>query len=142
MPTSSFYKFNCFNEDLAKGVHQLHAAGHTLKAYLTNNTPNAASHAVKADLAGITEGAGFGYDPIDIENDVTTGEPTLVTAGDKTWTASGGSFGPFRYAVIYNDTATGDPLIGYFDYGSGITVGDGESFALNFGASLLSITVS
>lgn len=140
MPTSSFYKFNCFNEDLAMGVHQFHAAGHTIKAYLTNNTPSATDDSVKADLAGITEGAGFGYDPIDLENDVSAGEPTLVTFVDKTWTASGGSFGPFRYAVLYNETATGDPLIGWYDYGSSITVADGESLDLN--VADLTITVS
>ena len=49
-----------------------------------------------------------------------------------TWTASGGSIGPFRYSVIYNDTATNDELIGYIDYGYSVTVASGQTFTIDF----------
>jgi hypothetical protein len=137
---ASFNKFQDFAEQLGKGVHQLHAAGHTLKVYLTNNTPSASADAVKADLVGITEQNG--YAAADIQNDYTeSGGTGTLTGVDVEWTASGGSFGPFRYVVLYNDTPTSpaDPLIAWWDYGSEVTVNDGESFTVDFGASILTI---
>ena len=138
---ATYNKFQDFIEQLGKGVHQLHAAGHTLNAYLTNNTPDAAVDAVKADLAGITEQNG--YAPADIQQDYTESAGTgTLTGVDHTWTASGGSFGPFRYCVIYNDTPTSpaDPLLAWYDYGSSITVQVGETFKLDFGASIFTVT--
>jgi hypothetical protein len=141
MPTSSFTKFYVFSEDLANGVHDLFGTDHVLKFYLTNTTPDVSADEVKADLAEISTGSGYSG-PVDIDNDGTTATGTVsVVATDKTVTASGGPVGPFRYAVVYNDTPSSpaDPLIGYYDYGSAITLADGESFTLDFGATLFTI---
>lgn len=138
---ASFVKFQDFAEQLGKGVHQLHAAGHTLKVYLTNTTPSASADAVKVDLAEIATGNGY-TGPEDIQNDYTeTAGTGTLTGTDVTITASGGSVGPFRYVVLYNDdpTSPADPLIGYWDYGSSITLSDGESFTVDFGASVLTV---
>lgn len=137
---ATFNKFNQFVEDLASGVHQLQAAGHTCKVYLSNAVPSASGDAVKADLAEITNQNGYTA-PVDIQNDLTeTGGTATVTAVDVVITASG-AVGPFQYAVIYNDTPTSpaDPLIGWYDYGSAVTLANGETFTVNFGASLLTI---
>ena len=134
---ATFNKFNQFGEDLAKGVHQLHAAGHTLKVYLTNNAPSATLDLLKADLVGITEEND--YAAADIQNDVSEAAGTLTLTGvDVEWTASG-AVGPFQYAVIYNDTAADDPLICWWDYGSSISLATGEKFKVDFGASILTI---
>lgn len=138
---ASFNKFQDFAEQLGKGVHQLHAAGHQFKVYLTNNTPDPALDAAKADLVGITEQ--FGYAAADIQNDYTeSGGTGTMTGVDVEWTASGGSFGPFRYVVLYNEDATSplDALIGWWDYGSSITCNDGEKFTVDFGASVLTLS--
>lgn len=60
-----------------------------------------------------------------------------IDFNDLTLTASGGSVGPFRYVYIYDDTPTSpaDPLVCYFDYGSSITLADGETLDINFNAS-------
>lgn len=140
---ASFNKFQDFAEQLGKGVHQLHAAGHVLKVYLSNATPDAALDAVKADLAEITPANGYPAGGTDIQNDYTeAGGTGTLTGVDVVFTASGGSFGPFRYVVLYNDTPTSpaDPLIGWWDYGSSISVNDGETFTVDFGASVMTVT--
>lgn len=138
---ATYNKFEQFAEDLGKGVHQLHAAGHTLKVYLSNATPSASADAVKTDLAEITNQNGYTA-PVDIQNDYTeTGGTGTLTATDVVITASGGTVGPFRYAVVYNDdpTSPADPLVCWWDYGSSITLQDGETFTVDFGASVLTI---
>lgn len=139
---ATYVKFNDFVEQLGKGVHQLHAAGHTLKVALTNTAPTAATDTVFANITEISAGNGYTAGGADIQNDYTETSGTgTLTATDVVFTASGGTIGPFRYAVIYNDTPTSpaDPLVAYFDYGSSITLADTETFTVDFGASLATI---
>jgi len=129
---AAFNKFNSFVEALAEKKHDLGAD--TLKVLLTNTAP-VATNSVKADLTEIA--AGNGYTAGGNTASVTTSAQTsgiykLVLGDPATWSASGGSIGPFRYAVLYNDTATNDELIGWWDYGTAVTLADGESFAVDF----------
>ena len=133
-------KFENFSEHLAEKVHDLNAD--LIKAYLSNATPSASLDSVKADLAEIAAGNGYTAGGPDMQNATSrTGGTTSVTAVDATITASGGSVGPFRYVVFYNDTPTtpADPLISWVDYGSAITLADGESFTIDVGTSLFTI---
>lgn len=105
---------------------------------LTNTAPVAAN-TVFADLTEITAQNGYsagGTAATVSSSSQTSGTYKLVLA-DVVFTASGGSFGPFRYAVLYNDTPTSpaDPLIGFWDYGSSISVNNGESFTVDFDAT-------
>lgn len=139
---ATFNKFQDFVEQLGKGVHQLHAAGHTLNVYASNAAPSASADAVKADLAEITAQNGYPSGGSDVQNDYTeSGGTGTCTGVDVVWTASGGSFGPLQYVALYNDTPTSpaDPLIGWWDYGSAVTVLDTETFTVDFGASLFTI---
>jgi hypothetical protein len=136
-------KFNQFTADVAAGVHAnaLTADTDTLKVYLTNTAPSATDDKVKADLAEITNEHGYTA-PVDVTNAASQSGGTItVTATDVTITASGGTVGPFRYVVLYNDTPSdpADPLIGYWDYGAAVTLADGESIKVDFGASLLTV---
>jgi len=142
MATFTFYQD--FKEQLGKGVHAL--STHTIKVALTNTAPNVATHAALADITqistggGYTGGAGGGVALSGVSYTETTGTGTFI-ATDTVITASGGSIGPFRYAVFYNDTATSpaDALIGYVDYGSSITLADTESFTLDYTTSIFTI---
>lgn len=136
---ASFNKFEIFTEDLAKKVHNLHSD--QINAYLTNTAPDAAAHAVKGDLAEISTGNGYSG-PVDTQNSVSrSGGTTSVVGTDIVITASG-AVGPFRYAPIYNDTPTSpaDPLIGWWDYGSSISLANGETFTIDFGSSMFTLT--
>lgn len=138
---AAYNKFQNFVEDLGKGTHQLHAAGHTLKVYLSNTAPSA-TNTVKADIAEISSGNGYTAGGNDVQNDYTeTGGTATCSAVDLSpmVTASGGSVGPFRYVILYNDTPTSpaDPLIAWWDYGSSITLLTGETFSIDFGSNTL-----
>lgn len=131
---ASYNKFNAFVENVSEKVHDL--GSDTLKILLTNTAPSA-SNAVKADLTEISSGNGYtagGTQATQSSSAQTSGTYKLVLA-DVVFTASGGSIGPFRYAVLYNDTSTSDSLIGWWDYSSSVTLADGESFTTDFNAT-------
>lgn len=133
---ATYNKFETFVGDLAGGVHNLTGSteGDLLKVYLSNTTPNASTHSVKADLAEITNQNGYAA-PVDVQNDGSETGGTFTLQGTSlTITASGGAVGPFQYVPLYNDTPTSpaDPLISWWDYGSAVTLNDGESFTIKF----------
>jgi hypothetical protein len=139
---ATFQKFNSFVEALAEKKHDLGAD--TLKVLLTNTAP-VATNSVKADLTEISAGNGYtaGGNTASVTSSAqTSGTYKLVLGDPATWTASGGSIGPFQYAVLYNDTAASDELIGFWDYGSAVTLADGESFAVDFDASTGVLTIA
>lgn len=128
---ASFTKFNTFVEALAEKVHNL--GSDTLKVALTNTAPTAATDDQLADITQIANGNGYttgGTAATTSSSAQSSGTYKLVLA-DVVFTASG-SMGPFRYAVLYNDTAAGDELIGYWDYGSSITLASGDTFTVDF----------
>ena len=127
---ATFNKFNSFVEALAEGVHDLGAD--TLTIALTNSAPAAANTV----LANITE---ISYSNISsrVLTSVTsaqTGGTYTLDAADLVLTASG-TVPTFRYVALYNDTATSDELIGYYDYGSAVDLLNGETFTITFDAS-------
>lgn len=139
---ASYVKYQQFVEDFGNKVHDLVGTNDTLKVALTNTAPNVATHNVLADITEISAGFGYTAGGADTQNDGTESGGTLTVTGvDIVWTASGGSIGPFRYAVLYNDTpvAPADPLIAYWDYGSSITLLDTETFTWNVGASIFTV---
>lgn len=131
---ASFNKFNAFVEDLAEKVHNLGAD--TLKILLTNTAP-VATDAVKADLTEISAGNGYsaGGTTVTITSSAQSSGTYKLVGSDVVFTASGGTIGPLRYAVLYNDTSASDSLIGWWDYGSSITLNSGETFTVDLDAT-------
>jgi hypothetical protein len=139
---AAFVKYQNFVEDLGNAVHDLVGTQHTLKVALTNTAPNVATHTVLADITEIAAGNGYSAGGADTQNDGSESGGTLTVTGvDVTFTASGGAIANFRYVVLYNDTpaSPADPLIGYWDAGTTITLNSGDSFTVNFGASMFTV---
>jgi hypothetical protein len=129
---AAFQKFNSFVEALAEQKHDL--GGDTLRILLCNTLP-LNSHSIKTDLTEISAGNGYvaGGNIATVTSSAQSGGVyKLVLADPSTWTASGGAMASFRYAVLYNDDATNDELIGYWDYGSTVTLAEGDSFTVDF----------
>lgn len=122
-------KFQQFVEDLAEKVHNLQSD--TLKVMLTNTAP-VATNSVKANLTEISAGNGYtaGGTASTVSSSAQSSGTYKLVLADVVFTASGGTIGAFRYTTLYNDTPTSpaDPLILWWDYGSSITLNDGETF--------------
>ena len=132
---ATYNKFQDFVEALGLGEHNLSTG--VFRVYLTNVTPSASADADKADLATATEQNG--YAAADIQNGWSESAGTAtMTAVDVVVTATG-AVGPFQYAPIYNDTHAADGLMSWHDYGSEVTLADGETFTVDFGASLMTL---
>jgi len=143
---ASFVKYQNFVNDLANKVHDLvgtaGSGADTCKVLLSNTAPNVSTHTVRADVTELSTANGYTSGGSSATNVGSSSAGTFTLTGtDIVFTASGGSIGPFRYAILYNDTPTSpaDPLIGYWDYGSSVTLASGETFTVDFGASLFTI---
>lgn len=91
-----------------------------------------------ANITQISNGNGYTTGGTATSMSTSTSSGTAkVTGTDVVFTASGGSVGPFRYAVLYNDTPTSpaDPLMAWWDYGSSVTLADTETFTVDFDAT-------
>jgi len=137
---ASFVKINDF---VANAVENMNLESDQLVIALSNTAPSSESSNPTADgngiLGNVTQ---VSYSNLSSRNLTTSssgqsgGVYKLVLA-DLTLTASGGSVAAFRYVYIYNDTVTSpaDPLIGYYDYGSSLTLNDGDTFTVDFSPS-------
>lgn len=137
---ATFNKFNSFVEAVAEKVHNL--GSDTLRVALTNSAPSA-SNTQLSNITQISNGNGYttGGTAVTVTASSQTSGVYKLVGNDVQFIASG-SMGPFRYAVLYNDTATNDELIGWWDYGSSVTLANTETFTVDFDATngILQIT--
>lgn len=124
---AAFTLFDQFIEDVYHKVHNL--SSDQLKVALTNTLPDTANDAVLADITEISYTNLSARDFTLVSSGQTAGAYKLVVA-DLVLTASG-SVGPFRYIVIYNDTAASKNLIGWADYGSNWTMGNSDQLTID-----------
>ena len=142
---ASFTKVNDFVVNLANAMD---LDSDTLKVALCNTDPASGTSVVSDGngvLANVTEIAYTNLSARTLQNvtSTQTSGTYKLSADDLVLTASGGSVAPFRYVVIYNDTPSSpaDPLIGYYDYGSSLTLNDGDTFTIDIGANgILTLT--
>lgn len=137
---AAFNKFQQFVEDALSGYHDFTDV--TVRLALSNTAPNAATNEVLADITQIADGGGYtagGYALSTLTLSRASGV-AKVDAADLTIEATGASIGPFQYLVLYavadfsGEMPAGpvNPLIAWYDYGSALTLADGESLTVDF----------
>lgn len=137
---ATFTKYETFIENLLNKLIDAFGTTDTWKAVIHTDAPVVATDNAVSDLTQIGGSNGYTTGGENITYNATrSGGTVTATATDVVWTASGGNLGASttgRYVSIYDDTSTGDNLLCSFDYGATFTVASGETFTLDFGASL------
>jgi len=134
---TSFTKINSFVENLAEKLIDL--SGAALTVALTNTAHTAAWDEL-ADLTEVSY-ANCSSRVITVSTSAQTSGTYKLVCADLTLTASG-AVGPFQYIYIYDDGSTGDKLIGYYDYGSAVTMASGDTFKIDFDGSAGVLTIA
>ena len=126
-----FNRFEAFSEDMGDGVHNL--GSDTLKIILSNTAPDA-EDAILTDITQITAEHGYSAGGSAVTGTAfsQTDGVAKLTGTDVVFTATGGTIGPFQYAILYNSTATDGPLIGWLDNGTAITLSDTHIFTVHW----------
>lgn len=137
---ASYNKINQFVEDLCHGVHDLETDQLTAALTAAANAP-VATNSVLADLTEISYTNLSSRDITTSSSSQTSGSYTLVLT-DLVLTASGGSVATFRYVAIYNNTPSSplDPLICWYDHGSNVDLASGETYTIDFGSQLFTLS--
>lgn len=125
---ATFTKIHSFVENLAEKQIDLSGAGLTIAL---TNTAHTSTWDELADLTQISY-SNLSSRVLTVSSSAQTSGTYKVVVNDLVLTSSGGSTGPFRYIYIYDDNSTGDKLIGYYDYGSSLTLNDTDTLTLNF----------
>jgi hypothetical protein len=136
-------KFNAFVQTLANGTINL--SSDTMKVMLTNTAP-VATNSLYGDISATELASGNGYATggfaVTSQSSSQSGgiETVSGTLPNPTMTATG-SVGPFRYAVLYDSTATTPlkPLIGWWDYGSSVTLTSGQTFTVSIASGIFTL---
>lgn len=130
MATDTFNFVNSFSETIGDGTIDLD--GDTFKVALTNSAP-VATNTQLSNITQIAAGNGYttGGTALTSVTWTRSGATATFASADVVFTASGGSMAEFRYAVLYSDTATNDDLVGWLDYGSGLTLATGETLTIS-----------
>lgn len=131
---ATYNKFQAWAENMVEAAN----LGSDQFVIALSNTAPVATNSVLANITEIT------YTNISSRNVTTTsssqasGTYTLVLA-DLVLSATG-AVGPFRYVVLYDDTVAGDPLVGWWDYGSSITMASGDTFTVDFTGAAITLS--
>lgn len=128
---ATFTKIDSFVEKLAEGAINL---GSDQLVIALTNTAHTATWDELADLTQVAY-TNLSTRNITTSSSAQTSGTYKLVLTDLVLTSSGGTTGAFRYIYIYDDTAVGDPLICYFDYGSSLTLQDGDTFTIDFDAT-------
>jgi hypothetical protein len=140
---ATFNKYYAYIDEVAKAGHNLATA--VFKVALTNTAPTQATDTVWNTTVAPAPAAANGYaaggNTITTSSAVTTSGVFKLVLADSIFTATAGGIGPLRYAILYNSSAA-NKSVGYYDYGSSITLNNTETFTVDFDAAAGALTVT
>lgn len=136
---ATFNKFFSFTEALAKKVHNL-TTDQLVVALTNSSNPPLTANSRVADLTVVS------YTNLTSRNVATsTGVQTSgiykLVLNDLVLSASG-TVAAFRYIVLYNSTAANSELIGWYDYGSDLTLANTETLTIDFDQAGGALTIT
>ena len=135
---ATYTKYEPFIQGFANKEYDLFGTTDTVNVVFHSDAPVVATDSVIGNLTQVT---GTGYAPGDTQNDSTrSGGTVTATAVDFVWTAGAADWTSGRYVSTYDDTHASDGLINSWDYGSAFTLGNGETFTVDFGASWFTLS--
>jgi len=131
---ATYNKFNAWAETMVQAAN---LATDQFTLALSNSAPVAAN-SVLADITQIS------YTNLSARNFTTasssqTGGIYTLTLNDLVLTATG-AVAAFQYAVLYDSTVAGSPLVGWWDYGSSITMANAETFTVDFTGAAITLS--
>lgn len=142
---ATFNKYNDFAEQIGLETHQLNTDTLKVALFTTSHTPSATDTSYSSLTNEVANGNGYTTGGEDVQN-VWSESPAgtgRMVGTNIVWTASGGSIANIRYAVLYNSTAAGTNLIGYWDYGAGgVTLAAGETLTLDVTTNTTILTLT
>lgn len=146
---ATYAKINDWVDYLGEDVD---LASDTIKAVLSNtapasetSNPTADGNGVLSNVTQIANGNGYttGGNALSGVTYTQTGGVGKLDATDLVITASGGAMGTWRYVYLVDDTVAAKPLLGVWDVGSAVSLGDGDSRTLVWNASgIMTVTAS
>jgi hypothetical protein len=134
---ATFTKIDSFVENLAEKQIDLGGAGLTIAL---TNTAHTATWDELADLTEISY-TNLSERVLTVTTSAQTSGTYKLVLADLVLTATG-AVGPFRYIYIYDDGSTGDKLVAYFDYGSAVSLANGETFTIDFNHTTGALTLA
>ena len=137
---AAYNKFNQTSADIMHAFHNLSTSA-VVRVMLSNTIPTS-SMTTSTDITQISSGNGYtggslGGSSVALTSSVQSSGTFKLLANALTFTASGGSIGPFQYSVLYNASTSNvtGPLLGWYDYGSAVTLNNTETFTLTWDGS-------
>lgn len=127
--------FQSFPEAVLEKKHNF--SSDVLKLALSNTAPVAATNTVFTDITEISTAGGYpaGGLTLDSITSTSTGGVATIDCADEAFTATGADTDSFRYVVLYNDTATNDELVCYWDLGASQVIANGNTTTFAIDAS-------
>lgn len=138
----AYVKYYQFVADLVNKIHDLLGTipgtdCDNLRVALSNTAADVAqTQTLLSNCTQIASGNGYTTGGLPTSGGLNSGAASsgtfTLTGTKQVWTAGPSAMAAFRYVILYNQTVANGPLIASWDYGSALTLQNGETFTVKF----------